>query len=85
MSRRASPLAGFQVTIIGRFWVTTEDMTGMGIPRLTVKKILNHVERDVTAVYDRYSYDAEKRAALEEWAKRLMLMVSGLKVAQSGS
>jgi integrase len=28
-------------------------MTRMGIPRLTVKKILNHVERDVTAVYDR--------------------------------
>jgi capsule polysaccharide modification protein KpsS len=24
MSRRVSPLAGFQVTIIGRFWVTTE-------------------------------------------------------------
>ena len=58
-------------------------MTGMGIPRLTVKKILNHVERDVTAVYDRYSYDSEKNAALEEWSKRLMFMVSGLKVAQS--
>jgi len=27
MSRRVSPLAGFQVTIIGRFWVTTEATT----------------------------------------------------------
>ena len=36
-------------------------MTGMGISRLTVKKILNHAERDVTAVYDRHSYDPEKR------------------------
>ena len=27
-------------------------MTGMGISRLTVKKILNHAQRDVTAVYD---------------------------------
>jgi integrase len=27
-------------------------MTGMGIPRLTVAKILNHVEPGVTAVYD---------------------------------
>jgi hypothetical protein len=27
MSRRVSPLAGFQVTIIGRFWVTTEEET----------------------------------------------------------
>ncbi len=57
-------------------------MTGMRIAWLTVKKILNHVERGVTAVYDRYSYDAEKKAALEEWSKRLMLMVSSLKIAQ---
>jgi len=27
-------------------------------------KILNHVESGVTTVYDRHSYDAEKRAAL---------------------
>ncbi len=58
-------------------------MTGMGIPRLTVKKILNHVEREVTAVYDRYSYDAEKREALEAWSKRLMLMVSDLRAVNS--
>jgi integrase len=51
-------------------------MTGMGIPRLTVKKILNHVEREITAVYDRHSYDMEKREALEAWAKRLMTIVS---------
>ncbi len=51
-------------------------MTGMGIPRLTVKKILNHVESDITAVYDRHSYDEEKREALEAWSKRLMLIIS---------
>lgn len=39
-------------------------MTGAGVPRLTVSKILNHVEKGVTAVYDRHSYDAEKRDAL---------------------
>ena len=58
-------------------------MTGMGIPRLTVKKILNHVEREVTAVYDRYSYDAEKREAFEAWSKRLMLIVSDLRAVKS--
>jgi hypothetical protein len=52
-------------------------MTGMGISRLTVKKILNHAERDVTAVYDRHSYDAEKRAALEAWSWRLQAIVNG--------
>ncbi len=57
-------------------------MTGMGIPRLTVKKILNHVEREITAVYDRHSYDAEKREALEAWAKRLVKIVSEGPVAQ---
>ncbi len=51
-------------------------MTGMGIPRLVVKKILNHVEGDVTAVYDRHSYDKEKRQALEKWANKLQEVIS---------
>src|SRR5207245_7953235 len=50
-------------------------MTGMGISRLTVKKILNHAERDVTAIYDRHSYDPEKRSALEAWSRRLEAVV----------
>jgi len=52
-------------------------MTGMGTSRLTVKKILNHAERDVTAIYDRHSYDPEKRSALEAWGRRLGAIVSG--------
>ncbi len=58
-------------------------MTGMGIPRLTVSKILNHVEPGVTAVHDRHSYDKGKRDALEQRSKRLMLMVSDLREARS--
>ena len=46
-------------------------MTGMGIGRLVVSKLLNHVESGVTSVYDRHSYDAEKRAALDAWGRRL--------------
>lgn len=46
-------------------------MTSMGTPRLVVAKILNHVETGVTAVYDRHSYDREKREALDAWALRL--------------
>jgi hypothetical protein len=53
-------------------------MTGMGIARLTVKKILNHAERDVTTIYDRHSYDPEKRTALDAWGRRLEAIVSGL-------
>jgi integrase len=46
-------------------------MTGLGISRLVVSKILNHAEPGVTAVYDRHSYDREKRTALDVWALRL--------------
>ncbi len=38
--------------------------------RLAVSKILNHVESEVTATYDRHGYEVEKQAALEGWAWR---------------
>jgi integrase len=52
-------------------------MTGdLGVNRLTVSKILNHVESGVTSVYDRHSYDAEKRQALDAWGRRLEQIIS---------
>lgn len=50
-------------------------MTSAGAARLVVSKILNHAERGVTAVYDRASYDGEKRAALERWARQVAAVV----------
>jgi integrase len=52
-------------------------MAAGGVPRLTVSKILNHVDRTVTAIYDRHSYDAEKQQALDWWALTLDAIVSG--------
>ena len=46
-------------------------LASMGFPRLTIAKILNHVETDITRIYDRHGYDAEKRHALEAWAAHL--------------
>lgn len=46
-------------------------MTGTGISRLTVGKILNHAESGVTATYDRYSYNKEKKDALNKWERIL--------------
>ena len=46
-------------------------MAGAGVQRLVISKILNHVERGVTAVYDRHSYDNEKKIALDAWARTL--------------
>jgi integrase len=46
-------------------------MTSIGISRLVVAKVLNHVEQGITAVYDRHSYDPEKRLALDAWGRRV--------------
>jgi integrase len=51
-------------------------MASMGFSRLTVGRILNHLERGVTKIYDRHSYDPEKRDALSAWAARVMEIVS---------
>ena len=46
-------------------------MTKSGIERLTVKKLLNHSDKETTAIYDRYGYDKEKRKATTNWHRRL--------------
>ena len=52
-------------------------MTAMGISRLTVAKLLNHVESGVTSVYDRHSYDQEKKQALDAWSAKLETILHG--------
>ena len=42
-------------------------MAAGGIQRLVLSKLLNHAEAGITQVYDRHSYDPEKRAALDWW------------------
>jgi len=46
-------------------------MTSIGVSRLVVSKLLNHVEQGVTAIYDRHSYDADKRKAILRWERHL--------------
>lgn len=56
-------------------------MAGMGIAPYVVEAVLNHKSgtiKGVAAVYNRYSYATEKRAALDAWARRLEAIVSGL-------
>ena len=54
-------------------------IASMGTPRVTIGKILNHVESGVTATYDRHSYDNEKRKALNAWGRKLESITSGKK------
>jgi len=48
-----------------------------GVRRDWIKLCLNHTTADVTAIYDRYGYMAEKRMAMEAWEKRLLDIVNG--------
>ena len=49
-----------------------------GVPRFVISRILNHsADKDITSVYDRYSYDAEKRAAMEFWDRQLSAILRG--------
>ena len=54
-------------------------MAGAGVSRLVIAKMLNHAEKGITAVYDRHSYDAEKRLALDTWARTLQAITTGRK------
>src|SRR6266404_787720 len=58
-------------------------MTGMGIPRLIVSKLLNHVETGITAVYDRYSYDLEKQRAVRAWGCEIERIASEVEAPRS--
>jgi hypothetical protein len=55
-------------------------MAGLGIAPHVVEAVLNHRSgtiKGVAAVYNRYSYSGEKRAALEAWARALDAIVTG--------
>ncbi len=52
-------------------------MASAGVQRLVIGKVLNHAESGVTAVYDRHSYDREKRTALDAWGKKLEEIICG--------
>lgn len=46
-------------------------MGRIGVNRFTISRILNHADKTVTAIYERHSYEAEKRAALDKWDREL--------------
>ena len=60
-------------------------MTSGGVPRFVISPILNHSEdKDITSVYDRYSYDAEKNAAMDFWDRQLPTVLEGKSRARLG-
>ncbi len=60
-------------------------MASGGVPRFVISRILNHSEeKDITSVYDRYSYDAEKKAAMTFWNRQLSAILSGKSTGNLG-
>ena len=51
------------------------NLASLGVSNYVIGRILNHVETGVTAVYNRHSYDGEKRKALELWEKKLLEII----------
>jgi integrase len=53
------------------------NLARLGVDRVVISKVLNHAEQEVTAIYDRHRYDAEKRRALDLWGQRLTAIIEG--------
>lgn len=52
-------------------------MAQIKISRFDISRVLNHTDSDVTARYDKYAYDPQKKAALLKWARRIQWILSG--------
>ena len=48
----------------------------LGAPRFVVPRLLNHADTEITGIYDRNSYVAEKAAAMSQWASYLSSIVN---------
>lgn len=85
-ARKAIGLAEFRVHDLRR--TAASRLAEMGISPHTISLILNHVsarQGTITGkVYITYSYDKEKREALNAWAARLEEIISGLAGDVSG-
>jgi integrase len=52
-------------------------MAETGVSRFIIEKVLNHTDQKVTAIYDHYGYDAEKKKALLKWSRKLENLLNG--------
>jgi integrase len=61
-----SGVTGWRIHDIRRTVAT--GMARAGVNRFVIKRVLNHVDRDVTGIYDRHEYLDKKRDALSRWS-----------------
>jgi integrase len=64
----------------------TSHMTAMGISQFDVSEVRHHTSGDSRSMsnrYDHYSYDREKRRALDLWNARLQRIIAGEQAAEN--
>ncbi len=76
LRKLCGPMEPWHLHDLSRTFAT--HLRSLGVDRLVVSKLLNHAEAGITKVYDRYSADAEKTAAMERWANRLREIIAAL-------
>lgn len=52
-------------------------LAAAGVNETVAELTIGHTRKGIAAVYDRHRYDAEKRAALEAWERRLLRIAEG--------
>jgi integrase len=65
---------------------TATNLQRLGIRLEVTESVLNHVggsRAGIVAIYQRYSFDAEKRQALEAWSERLQALLAGRDTASN--
>lgn len=50
-------------------------LAAVGVDRFIIERILNHADRSIGGVYDRYGYDKQKKSALERWERKLRSII----------
>lgn len=52
-------------------------LSAAGVNETVAELVIGHTRKGIAAVYDLHKFDAEKRAALEAWERRLLRIVEG--------
>ncbi len=52
-------------------------LSACGIPQEIAERVIGHADAGIIQTYNQHQYDAEKRTALEAWARRLTAIVQG--------
>lgn len=53
-------------------------LSAAGVNEVVAETTIGHTRKGIAAVYDLHRYDAEKRAALEAWERRLLRIAEGM-------